>query len=80
MPVITVRNVPDAVYREIQKEAQVEKRSLNSQCLFIFEEHLKLKKPTEQILKEIDDLHARVGHSINYTPDQVKALIEEGRP
>ncbi len=80
MPIITVRNVPDSVYLDIQKEAKKENRSLNGQVLHIFQEYMKQKKPTEEILKEIEDLHAKVGHSINFNPDQVKSMIEEGRP
>ena len=76
---ITVRDIPDEVYREIKKEAQDENRSLNKQCLHILKKFAKQKQPTAEVLKEIEALHVRVG-SINLNPDEVKAMIEEGRP
>jgi hypothetical protein len=79
MPVITVRNVPDHIYKEIKKAAQSEKRSLNNQCLYIFEQFSEKSKPAEVVLNEIKALRDRVG-PINYSPEEVKALIEEGRP
>ncbi|MBU3918006.1 hypothetical protein KKA14_20960 [bacterium] len=79
MATITVRNVPDSVYRDLQKESKKENRSLNGQVLQIFKDYINQKKPTETILKDIEALHEKVG-SINFSQEEIKTIIEEGRP
>jgi hypothetical protein len=58
---LTVKNIPDAVYRAIKQEAREKKRSLNSQVILAMEvvaEEKKRRRALQKLRKEMESFAA----------------------
>jgi len=80
MATITVKNIPDQLYEQLKQSAVMHRRSINSEVIFWLERML--GKPNvdvdatlakARILREQANLYIAA-------PDELDALIDEGRP
>ncbi len=79
MATITVKNIPDELYKELKNTASVHRRSINSEVIFCIENTIKSKKidPAEFITK-IDDFYKNLDVPL-LTDDKLKEFKEKGR-
>ncbi len=78
---ITIRDIPDTLFQDLKKQAKKERRSVNSQIIQGLSEYIAKKKPTKYVLQEIRELRESIDtKGFNPTQEQLKALVEEGRP
>ena len=81
MPNITIREIPDVLYQDIKKMAEEERRSINSQIIYSLSQYVKNEKSFEQRLAEIRKLRQAVNvKAFHPTQEQLKEMVEEGRP
>ena len=81
MPNITIREIPDVLYQDIKKMAEEERRSINNQIIYSLSQYMKNEKSTEQRLTEIRKLRQAMSvKEFHPTQEQLKEMIEEGRP
>jgi antitoxin FitA len=81
MPNITIREIPDVLYQDIKKMAEEERRSINSQIIYSLSQYVKNEKSTEQRLAEIRKLRQAINvKEFHPTQEQLKEMVEEGRP
>jgi hypothetical protein len=68
---ITLKNVPDKVYRAVKRAAKEQGRSLNAQIIQLLETeaaHLERRKKLPQLIKELDRFAASLGPMDDSTP------------
>ncbi|WP_024336520.1 Arc family DNA-binding protein [Desulfotignum balticum] len=81
MPNITIREIPDVLYQDIKKMAEEERRSINSQIIYNLSQYVKNEKSTEQRLAEVRKLRQAINvKDFHPTQEQLKEMVEEGRP
>jgi len=81
MPNITIREIPDVLYQDIKKMAEEERRSINNQIIYSLSQYMKNEKSTEQRLAEIRKLRQAINvKEFQPTQEQLKEMVEEGRP
>lgn len=81
MPNITIREIPDVLYQDIKKMAEEERRSINNQIIYSLSQYVKNEKSTEQRLAEIRKLRQAINvKEFHPTQEQLKEMVEEGRP
>ncbi|MCA1795674.1 MAG: hypothetical protein LC660_17720 [Desulfobacteraceae bacterium] len=81
MPNITIREIPDVLYQDIKKMAEEERRSINNQIIYSLSQYMKNEKSTEQRLAEIRKLRQAINvKEFHPTQEQLKEMVEEGRP
>ena len=68
---ITVRNVPDAVVRELKARAERNRRSLNGEVVTVLEEAVLARSPGD-VLADVEAAHALF-------PDPLPDLAAEGK-
>lgn len=73
MPTLTVRDIPDRVYRRLKKRAGSNRRSMSNEIVTILEEAL-LPRPVhpDEFLAEAEAFHARF-------PEPLPDLTAEGK-
>ena len=80
MPAITLKNIPDELYRKLKKDASLHRRSINSEIIYCIEKVLKSHQFDKKVfVSEVDELRK----TINAPPLTEKVLRyakEEGRP
>ncbi|MGH8428027.1 MAG: FitA-like ribbon-helix-helix domain-containing protein [Gammaproteobacteria bacterium] len=79
MPSITVKNLPEPLYRTLKQQAQRRHRSLNGEIVATLEEalHARGRHQVEELLKELEGFHARMGQ---VPIIEIGRLRREGRP
>jgi hypothetical protein len=68
---ITLKNVPDKVYRTVKRAAKEQGRSLNAQIIQLLETeaaHLDRRKRLPELIKELDRFAASLGPMDDSTP------------
>ncbi len=78
---LTVRNVPEKVYAEIQLDARRNRRSINAEILSLFADRAEMnrrRRGAAKAMKRIDKLWKRIGHMYPNQPDSA-VLIREDR-
>jgi len=81
MPNITVRNIPEADYSVLRRDARRHGRSLNAEFLAMLadkKEMARRRAGAFRAMKNIDRLWKSVGHAYPNQPDST-ALIREDR-
>ncbi|MDR3675530.1 MAG: hypothetical protein P4N24_08570 [Acidobacteriota bacterium] len=81
MPNITVRNIPEAEYSVLRRDAKRHGRSLNAELLAMLadkKEIARRRAGAVRAMKRIDVLWKRIGHKYPNQPDST-ALIREDR-
>lgn len=77
MPNLTVRDIPERVYKRLRERASAHRRSLSSEIVVLLEEQL-LPQPLDAkaIIREAEAVHARFAEPL---PDLVAAGKRAGR-
>ncbi|HEV3076887.1 MAG TPA: Arc family DNA-binding protein [Thermoanaerobaculia bacterium] len=61
MPTLTIKNMPDKVYRRLKESARLNGRSLNSEAIVMLERSLGHRwRSAEESLAALQRLHARL--------------------
>ncbi len=79
MATLTIKNVPDGLYRRLKDRAAVHRRSINSEVLVCLE--LVLRRPPlaeEELLAGLQTLRERA--DVYVTDDALRRAVEDGRP
>lgn len=78
MATLTIKNMPDELYRLLKESARRQRRSINSEALLRLELALRaVREDEEDLLERIRDLRGRFRGYL--TEDDRKAAIAEGR-
>ncbi len=81
MPNITIRGIPGVLYQDIKRLAEEEHRSINNQIIHGISEYVSRKKSAERVIKEIKEIHSNIDvKGFELSPEEMKKVIEEGRP
>jgi plasmid stability protein len=81
MPNITVRNIPEADYSALRRDAKRHGRSLNAELLAMLadkREMARRRASAAKAMKRVDKLWKRIGAKYHNQPDST-ALIREER-
>ncbi len=79
MPSLTIKNIPDNLYKVLRHVAGIHRRSLNSEVIVCLEKTLLHNQITpEQRLQNAKALRLKIKHGIS--PAEIKRAINEGRP
>ncbi len=80
MPALTIKNIPDDLYKQLKIKAELHRRSINSEVLVYLEQALQLNKmaPTER-LNRIEQLRATIKPN-QITAQDIDQAINSGRP
>ena len=80
MPSITVRNIPEADYSVLRREARQHGRSLNAELLAMLadkKEMARRRAGAVRAMKRIDKLWKRIGKNCPIQPDSVDLIRED---
>lgn len=79
MPSITVKNLPEPLYRTLKQQAKRRHRSLNGEIVATLEEALRKRerRKVDELLKELEGFHGRMSQ---VPISEIKRLRREGRP
>jgi len=78
---LTVRNIPEKDYAELQQDAKQNRRSINAEILRLLADKAEMNRRRRQAakaMKRIDKLWKRIGPKFPNQPDSA-ALIREDR-
>ncbi len=81
MPNITIRNIPEAEYAVLRRNARRHGRSLNAELLAMLaekKETVRRRAGAAKAMKRIDELWSRIAKRYPHQPDSA-ALIREDR-
>ena len=80
MPALTIKNIPDEVYQQLKRNAELHRRSINSEVIVCLESTLLPKRmtPDEHITKA--EHHRSSIQPGIITPEDIDSAIDEGRP
>lgn len=80
MPALTIKNIPDELYNELKQNAELHRRSINSEILTYLEKALLPKKVTvSERLKRAEALRAQIKPNV-ITPEEIENAINRDRP
>ena len=75
MPTLTVKNLPDGLYRQLKERAATQRRSINSEILIGLERHLgSARFDPDAFLARLDAIHKRMK-----TPRVTKRFIQQAK-
>jgi plasmid stability protein len=79
MPSITVKNLPEPLYRTLKQQAQRRHRSLNGEIVATLEEAVQepAKRRVDKLVEELEGFHVRMSR---VPISEIKRLRREGRP
>ena len=78
---LTVRNIPEKDYAELQQDAKQNRRSINAEILGLLADKAEMnrrRRHAAKAMKRIDKLWKSIGHRYPNQPDST-ALIREDR-
>jgi antitoxin FitA len=80
MPALTIKNIPDDLYKELKHVAEQHHRSINSEVIVCLKRALFPNKVSpEETLNNIQALRSQIAPNI-ITPEDIEQAINEGRP
>ena len=80
MPTITVRDIPDEVYEKIKENAEVNKRSINSEILYGLEQNYSQHKRNKEItLARLKKLREQTKGRVYLSDADILKAKKEGR-
>lgn len=80
MPALTIKNIPDELYRELKHVAEKHHRSINSEVIVCLKHALfPAQMSPKDRLKEIQSLRSQISEN-SITVDQIDEAINQGRP
>ena len=76
---LTIKNMPDDLYDQLRRKAMEDRRSMNSEAIFLLEQAVRERpRDTASLLARADALRARAP-GVWATDDEIEAAINEGR-
>lgn len=76
---LTIKNIPERVYKNLKRRAELNRRSINSEVINCLEKVTSSQKvDVESILKEARELRKRIG--LKVSNKELLKLKDEGRP
>lgn len=79
MPTLTIKGMPDALYRRLKERAATNRRSMNSEILIALEQAVATPQPDpEGLLARADALRGRV-RAPRLTDARLRAAKDSGR-
>ncbi len=80
MPALTIKNIPDDLYKELKVIAEHHHRSINSEVIMCLKRSLFPQKVSpEDRLAEIRALRSQITPNA-FTDDEIEQAINQGRP
>ncbi len=80
MPALTIKNIPDDLYRELKQVAEQHHRSLNSEVIVRLKRSVfPVKVSPEERLNSIHALRSQITPDA-ITEEDIELVINEGRP
>lgn len=78
MPNITVKNIPESIYKKLKQQAAMQHRSMNSEIIFCLERSVEPNRVTpDEILQQARLMRKKVKGSLSSL--QIEDAINEGR-
>ena len=79
MPALTIKNIPNEIYIQLKRNADLHRRSLNSEVIVCLESVLRPKRitPDEHIARA--EIHRSSIQPGIITPEDIDHAIDEGR-
>lgn len=78
MTQITLKKLPDKVYRALKKRAKRFKRSLNSEIIHTLEQStISTEYDPNEVIEKVKELHSRI--NVHVTSKEIKEAKEWGR-
>ena len=77
---LTVRNIPEKDYAELQQDAKQNRRSINAEVLRLLADKAAMnrrRRHAAKAMKRIDKLWKRIGHKYPNQPDSVDLIRED---
>jgi len=80
MPTLTIKNIPEDLYRELKRQAKMNRRSINSQVIVCIEKATRSQRlqPEQYIARARDLRNKTAGHPIG--DEQFNEAKAQGRP
>jgi antitoxin FitA len=79
MATITIKNIPDDIYERLKKLAKARHRSVNSEIINLLEQSVRINEIDPSTVRE-NARKLRESITIQLTPEEIEAAINEGRP
>jgi plasmid stability protein len=81
MPTLTIKGMPDSLYRQLKKRAAAHRRSLNAEILVSLERSVAAAAPdARQLLARVDRLRDSLPDRPPLTERQIRQAKSWGRP
>jgi len=81
MPALTIRNIPDELYRRLEESARLNRRSLNSEAIVLLDRSLgRNRRNVEETVAALQRLHERLGGLPPLDDDFLTRAKGRGRP
>jgi plasmid stability protein len=76
---ITIRDIPDDIYQRIKHQAELHRRSINSELIVSLKRSVKsYRKDPDQIITKARKLKQQAKGSLSM--DEIQETIDQGRP
>ena len=79
MPSITVKNIPESIYKKLKQQAEAHHRSMNSEIIACLERTVEPKRvSSDEILRQARLMRRKVKGSLS--SEEIQDAIDQGRP
>jgi antitoxin FitA len=79
MPSITVKNIPDSIYKKLKQQAETQHRSMNSEIIACLERSVEPNRVSaDEILRQARIMRKKVKGSLS--AKEIQDAIDQGRP
>lgn len=76
---ITIRDIPDEVYKKLKQQAELHQRSINSEVIFYLKQMIRSHRPDpNQVIARAKKLKLHAKGSL--TLHEIQQAIDQGRP
>ena len=78
MPSITVKNIPETIYKKLKKQAEAQHRSMNSEIIACLEQSVNpIRVSPDEILRQARMMRKKVKGSLS--AEEIQIAIDQGR-
>jgi len=79
LPSITVKNIPEPIYKKLKQQAEAHHRSMNSEIIACLERSVEPKRVSpDEILRQARMMRRKVKGSLS--SEEIQDAIDQGRP
>lgn len=76
---ITIRDIPDEVYKKLKEQAKLHQRSINSEVIFYLNKMVRSHRPDpDQVIAQAKKLKQQAKGSLSI--QEIRGAIDQGRP